>query len=88
MRDLIRRVRQLLHWRRFDADMAEEMSFHREMAARDLEARGIEHDAARRAASRAWGSTALAADQARDVWIPVGLRDLTSDIRFVLRLTR
>src|SRR6266571_837569 len=87
MHDFIRRIRQLLQWRRFDDDLAEEMAFHREMAAREREGRGIDREAAVSAARRAFGSAALAADQARDVWIPPGLRDLTGDLRFAFRLT-
>jgi len=86
MRDFIRRIRQLIHWRRFDDDLAEEMAFHRDMAAREREEQGVDHDAAARAAHRTFGSAALAADRARDVWIPVGLRDLRADLRFAFRL--
>jgi putative ABC transport system permease protein len=86
MQAFIRRLRQLLRWHRFDDDLAEEMAFHRAMAARDREAHGADREAARIAAHRAFGSSALAADQARDVWLPVGFRDLTSDVRFAFRL--
>jgi len=86
MSDFIRRIRQLIHWRRFDDDLAEEMAFHRDMAAREREEDGIYREAAVRSAHRAFGSAALAADQARDVWIPVGLRDLNADLRFAFRL--
>jgi putative ABC transport system permease protein len=82
----IRRVRQLLHWRRFDEDLAEEMSFHRDMAASAGESRGLDRDSALNAARHAFGSESLAADRARDVWIPVGLRDWTADARFAWRL--
>jgi putative ABC transport system permease protein len=73
MSQFLRRFRQLLRWRQFDRDLAEEMAFHRDMAAQEGD-------------PGAFGSAALAADQARDVWIPVGLRDLNTDIRFALRL--
>ena len=86
MANLSRRIRQLLHWHRFDADLAEEMALHRDMAAREREARGADREAAVSGARRAFGSAALAADQARDVWIAPGLRDLTSDARFAFRL--
>ena len=86
MRDFIRRIRQLIHWRRFDDDLAEEMALHRDMAAREREQQGIDPNAAVRAAHRTFGSGALAADQAGDVWIPVGLRDLSADVRFAFRL--
>ena len=86
MPGLIRRLQHLIRWRRFEADLAEEMAFHREMAAHERETGGMEPNEAVRAAHRAFGSAALAADEARDVWIPVGVRDLTADIRFACRL--
>jgi putative ABC transport system permease protein len=86
MPDVIRRIRQLLRWRRFDDELAEEMAFHREMSARAGEAHGGDRQAAAAGAQRAFGSAALAADEARDVWIPIGLADWTRDVRFALRL--
>ena len=69
MRGLMRRAMHLLRRRQFDADLAEEMAFHREMVERDLEARGVSAAEARNAAGRAFGSAALTADQSRDVWL-------------------
>ena len=34
MGKLFRRIRYLMNWRRLDAELAEEMEFHREMAVR------------------------------------------------------
>jgi putative ABC transport system permease protein len=85
MRELIRRLRHLLRRRRFDADLAEEMAFHRAMAERDLEASGVDRAAARLDARRAFGSSALAADRARDVWIPTWLQDAGLDLLFAVR---
>src|SRR5207247_1565539 len=60
---------------------------HREMAERELERAGLDPEAGTMAARRAFGSAALATDQARDVWIPAGLRDLSHDVRFAFRLS-
>jgi hypothetical protein len=75
MHHVIRRIRQLLRWRQFDNDLAEVMAFHREMAAGERQARGLDREAAVTAGRRRFGSGALAADQARDVWIPPGVRN-------------
>ena len=85
MRELIRRAMHLLRHRQFDEDLAEEMAFHRDMAAHDLEERGASAPEARTAAGRAFGSAALAADQARDVWLPASLCDLAFDLRGTAR---
>jgi putative ABC transport system permease protein len=85
MRELLRRARHLFRRRQFDADLAEEMAFHRAMAERDLEASGVDRESARLEARRAFGSSALAADRARDAWIPVWLRDAGLDLLFSVR---
>jgi predicted permease len=85
MRELMRRAMHLLRHRQFDADLAEEMKFHREMVERDLQQRGVSAAEAHNAAGRAFGSAALAADQARDVWLPAPLRDIAFDLRFAAR---
>jgi len=85
MRELMRRARHVLRRRQFDADLAEEMAFHRDMAAQELEQRGASAADAATGARRTFGSTALAADQARDVWVPVWLRDIAVDLEFAAR---
>src|SRR5437763_5780563 len=86
MADLIRRVRQWMRWRRMDDDLSEELAFHRMMAQRRFEADGMASDAAAAAAQRAFGSGALAADRARDVWLAAWAQDIARDVRFAVRL--
>lgn len=86
MRRAWRRLWYLLRRRRLEAELAEEMAAHRAMAERDHVARGVDPREAALAARRAFGSSALAQDRARDVWIPPFLQDLTRDIRFAGRL--
>jgi macrolide transport system ATP-binding/permease protein len=62
MGNLLRRIRYLFNRNRVEADLAEEMEFHRAMLARDLPG-----DSA--AASRAWGNTTLSREDARAVWL-------------------
>ena len=85
MLELMRRLSWLVRRKRFDTDLAEEMDFHRAMTQRELESRGVRPEAAARASRRAFGSTALAADQSRDVWIPRWLQGMGQDFRFATR---
>lgn len=70
MMRLLRRLSYVLHQRRRERELAEEMAFHRAMT----------EDAA------AFGSTALAQNRSRDVWIPVWLQDAAQDLRFGVRM--
>jgi|SRR5579871_1020614 len=71
MRLLFRRIWYLLNRRRFDAELAEEMAFHRSLTT-----------------PAAFGSAALAADRARDVWMPPALQGLGQDVRLAMRTLR
>jgi predicted permease len=86
MRQLARRVWYWIRRRRLEADLAEEIAFHREMAEQELRARGVEPGDAARAARRALGNARLAQDQARDVWIWPWLQSVGQDVRFASRL--
>jgi putative ABC transport system permease protein len=86
VRELLRRIHHLFQRSRLERELADEMAFHREMAARALEGRGLHSDDAAASAQRAFGSGALAQDQARDVWMWRWLQDLSRDCRFAARL--
>ena len=86
MRTLFRRIWHAIRHRRFEAELAEEIDFHRAMRARDLEKRGLHATEATRAATRALGNVGVARDQVRDVWIPPWLQGLSQDLRFAVRL--
>lgn len=73
MRKLFRRVWYVVRQRRMQADLAEEMAFHREMNAKS-------------GTGRAFGSSALAADESHDVWVWPWLQDIWQDVRFAARL--
>ena len=88
MLQFLRRLRRLVQPRRFEADLADEMEFHREMAQQDLQDRGIDSTEAAVAARRAFGSSALAQDRARDVWFWRWLQDGSQDLRYALRAIR
>jgi predicted permease len=86
MREMLRRVWFLIRRRQFEADLAEEMDFHREMKHRELEKAGSDAMEAANAARRAFGSAALATDRARDVWLWPWLQSVSQDFRFAVRL--
>ncbi|HEY7058631.1 MAG TPA: ABC transporter permease, partial [Vicinamibacterales bacterium] len=85
MRKLLRRVRYILHRRRAHDDLADELAFHRDMAERELQARGAGADEAALGARRALGSPALAHDDVHDVWVPPWLQGIGHDFRLAVR---
>src|SRR6185436_18890205 len=77
--------RNLVHRGDLERDIAEELAFHIERRADDLEARGMSRDAARRAARLEFGSVEKYKEQARE---SLGLRlvdETVADLRFAWR---
>jgi putative ABC transport system permease protein len=71
---LLRRLLHLVRRQQFENDLAEEMEFHRQMAQEEL------------GSVRRIGNTALARDEARDVWVWPWLQDIAYDFRFACRM--
>ena len=86
MRTFIRRAWHRSRRHRLEADLAEEMEFHRAMREQSLREDGLDADEATVAARRALGNVLLAQESARDVWISPWLQDLCQDLRFAVRL--
>lgn len=74
MRELLRRIHYLLHRRRFDDELAEEMAFHRDMAE---QCGGVPLDDALRLR-----------EESRDVWGFMWLDRLGQDLRYAFRSMR
>src|SRR5580692_474875 len=72
MGELFRRIRYLMNWRRLDAELAEEMEFHREMAART----GCNN----------FGNTLRMREQAYEAWGWTWLDRLLQDLRYGVRI--
>ena len=72
MTRLFQRLAIVLRWRRFQAELDEEMRFHEEMMRQD-------------SVPRAFGNGLLARSEARDVWLPPALQGLVQDVRFAAR---
>src|SRR5687767_9745012 len=85
---LIRRLGQWLRPGARDADLAEELSFHREAIEQDLVARGHSPAEARAAARRAMGNETLMREEARGVWLWPWLEGLGQDARSTIRSLR
>ena len=72
MGELFRRIRYLINWRRLDAELADEMEFHREMAAR--------------AGRNNFGNTLRLREQAFEAWGWTWLDRLLQDLRYGVRI--
>ncbi len=73
MGELWPRVPYLLHQHRLDRELADDMEFHREMAARD---------------GRHFGNTLRLREEARDAWGWTWMERLSQDLRYALRILR
>lgn len=81
-------LRQLLYFfrrRQFDADLREELEFHRASKERELERAGATPTEARREASRALGGVALAQEESRELWVFRWCQGLGQDVRVAMR---
>jgi putative ABC transport system permease protein len=74
MKELLRRLHYLLHRRRFDDELAEEMAAHRAMADRD--------------GGRPFGDALRLREEARDAWGWTWIDRLGQDVRYALRRLR
>src|SRR5215469_5163296 len=83
----INKLGRLFRRERFRNELDEEMAFHRAQAERDLVARGMTPEAARRIAAVQFGNTVRVREQSQEV---VGFRAETvlQDVRFALRQLR
>jgi putative ABC transport system permease protein len=88
MRPFLRRAWYAIRQRQFEADLSEEIEFHRTMKQRELEEGGLEPTEAAFATRRTLGSLALAQDHSRDVWQPRWLQGVGQDLRLAVRSLR
>src|ERR1700756_1639893 len=77
---LIRRILYLFRQRRQEAELKEEMEFHRQMIEKE--------SGDRYAANRRMGASTLAREDARAVWFPLRLDALWQDLRIGFRMLR
>jgi predicted permease len=82
----VRRLWYIVMGRQREADLADEMAFHREMKQRELRERGVAEVDIETVTRRALGNDLLARQRSRDVWMWPWLQDLSQDLRFGLRM--
>ncbi len=82
-----RKILILIRRERFDADLGEEMCFHRDQQARELEAGGMTREAAQHAARRHFGNDTRLHEQSREV-VSFRAESIAQDLRFALRQLR
>ncbi|HEY6828811.1 MAG TPA: ADOP family duplicated permease [Gemmatimonadaceae bacterium] len=83
-RSIMRLARRIAYWLRFrqrQDELREELAFHRELVAADLERRGSAASSAR----HAMGNETAMREEARDVWIVPGIDALLKDCRHAWR---
>jgi putative ABC transport system permease protein len=85
---LVRRLGQWLRLSDQDADLAEELSFHREAIERDLIARGHSSTEARYEARRRMGNDTMMRENARAVWLAPRLESMLQDVKYAFRALR
>jgi predicted permease len=74
MNELFRRLRYLWHRRRFDQELANDMEFHREMAALE--------------GGRPFGNALHLREEAREAWGWTWMERLSQDLRYAARMLR
>jgi predicted permease len=77
--------KRLLHWRRLDRDLDEEIRAHVRMAAQDRVEKGEKSAEAERNAQREFGNQLLVKEVTRDMWGWTALERLGQDLKYVFR---
>jgi predicted permease len=88
MLKLLRRLRYVVHSTRSEAELREELEFHRTARQRHLQREGMSESAAADASRRALGNMVLAREDARHIWIGQTLDRLWQDGRYATRSLR
>src|SRR6266700_2698048 len=87
-RELGRRFLMLLRGRRFDAEMDEEMSLHRELREQEQMERGLTPEEAHYSAQRRFGNDLVLREESRDMWGWNWVENFLQDVRYGLRQLR
>ena len=84
----LRRVIHIVNRHLRDAELKEEMEFHRAMKQSELEAAGFSREQARDAARRSLGNVTVNREAAHAVWVPPDVESLWRDIPYAMRSLR
>jgi len=88
LRELYLRLRWLAGQSRFQSELADEIEFHIESRAEELESSGVPQAEALLRARREFGSRLKAAEDTAGAWQMQWLEDLASDLRYAARAFR
>ena len=88
LRELARRLGMLMHRRRFDAELEEEMRLHLELRQQEHLESGMAPDDARAAARRRFGNTTALREESHTAWGWEWLENFAQDVRYGLRTLR
>jgi predicted permease len=88
LKELWRRIRYLAGRSRFHSELSDELRFHIESRAEELEQSGVPRSAAAARARRELGSVMRAAEDAHQAWQIGWLEDLISDLQYAARALR
>ncbi len=88
VKEIYRRLRWLAGRSRFHSELADEMQFHIESRAEELERSGLDRSEAVARARREFGPQWKAAEQTGETWHMQWLEDLFSDLRYAARAFR
>src|SRR6201998_1486799 len=83
----LRKFGFLIHRRKFDSELQEEMRFHREQQAMQFQSGGMSPDVANHAARRQFGNDTRLHEQSREV-VSFGLESVVQESPFALRQLR
>ncbi len=87
-KELWRRILYLGRRSRFHSELSDELQFHIDCRAEELERSGVPHATALARARREFGSVAKAAEETHESWQFGWLEDLVSDLRYAARALR
>ena len=85
MNPFFQKLRSLMHRRRKEDDLRDELQFHLDEETEERQAEGLPGDEARHAARRDIGSIALVQEETRAVWTWTYLEQLAQDCRYAVR---
>jgi predicted permease len=88
LREVARRLRMLVHRRRFDADLEEEMQLHLELRQQEHLESGMTADSARAVARRRFGNVTALREKSHIAWGWEWFENLVQDVRYGLRMLR
>ncbi len=87
-KELWRRLSYLMSHSRFQSELSDEVQFHIESRAEELEQAGVPHQEALTRARREFGPAARAVEDTHSAWQFRWLEDLFSDLRYAARAFR